>query len=302
MVQRGGRADGVSATVAERVPLRFQVGAFTLASVRRWLERTPFSLADALADRPPPPGSGDQLVTSLPVARLGALGRDGRIALVRQRYVRSWVDLTLGYDEWWRGRSAQARSGLGRKLRRLGPAPEVRRYATLDEVAAFLPLARRVAATTYQERLLGAALPDTPDFHREVLARAAADSVRGWLLFVAGKPVAYLFCTADGDTLRYDHLGHDPAHAALSPGGVLQLLALRDLMAERRFARFDLLEGDGRHKRLFATGGVSCCDVLLLRRTIPNRLLAWALAGFDAGVARAGSSRRLRRWTGALRR
>ncbi len=295
---------------APSVPLRFQVGARTLVSVRRRLVRTPLSLAEAMSGGPvtlpPLPADADgQLLTSLPVDQLENMAGAGRIVVVRQRYRRSWVDLTLGYDRWWRGRSAQARSGLGRKERRLARA-KVRRYATADEIAAFLPLARRVARLTYQERLLDAALPDTSGFVADTLARAAADTVRGWLLILDAAPIAYLFCTAEpdgrADTLRYDHLGHDPAYAALSPGGVLQLAALRDLMAEGRFARFDFLEGDGRHKRLFASDGLACCDVLLLRRTIANRLLASALTRFDAVVARASGSERLRRWTRALRR
>jgi hypothetical protein len=298
-----------------RVALPFRIGVRTLASASRRLVRVPLSLADALLDSPPvlPPlldGADGLLVTSLPVDRLAALdGAKARLLLVRQRYRRSWIDLEQGHDAWWRGRSAQARSGLGRKARRLGGAT-VRRYADAAEIAAFLPLAQAVARRSYQHRLPDAALPDTPAFAADAVARAAADEARGWLLFVDGAPVAYLFCTTEnegerdgaGDTLRYDHVGHDPAHAALSPGSVLQLAAVRDLMAEGRFARFDLLEGDGRHKRLFASDGVDCCDVLLLRDTIRNRALAAALAGFDAGVARAGRSERLRRWTRALRR
>ncbi|WP_334000465.1 GNAT family N-acetyltransferase [Sphingomonas aurantiaca] len=46
-----------------------------------------------------------------------------------------------------------------------------------------------------------------------------------------------------GESLRYDHVGHDPAHNDLSPGAVLQVEAMRDLFAEARFARFDFTEG-----------------------------------------------------------
>lgn len=292
------------------MPLRFRIGTRTLGSVRRRLQHVPLSLADVLDDRdaglPPMPAEADgQSITSLPVARLDRIDTTGRVVALRQRYRRSWTDLTLGYDQWWQGRPARARSDLGRKLRRLGPAPDVRRYADGEAVAAFLPLAAAVARASYQARLPDAALPDTPAFRRGLLALAAADGVRAWLLFVRGRPAAYLLCTVQpgrGDTLRYDHLGHDPAFAACSPGSMLQLLAMRDLMDEGRFARFDFLEGDGRHKRLFASGGVACCDVLLLRRTWPNRALALALTGFDAAVAWAGGSARLRRWTRALRR
>ncbi|MGI4732792.1 MAG: GNAT family N-acetyltransferase [Janthinobacterium lividum] len=293
------------------VALKLQIGARTIASVRRRLSRVPLSLSECLANDivmvPPVPANADGLlISSLPVERLATIGTDGCMMMVRQRYVRSWADLSIGYDRWWQRLSAQARSGLGRKARRLGAKAEVRRYASADEVATFLPMARDIARTTYQERLLDAALPNSSTFVTETLERAARDEVRGWLLFVEASPAAYLFCTVQpdgrGDTLRYDHLGYDPAHAGLSPGSILQMAAWRDLMAEGRFARFDFLEGDGRHKRLFATHGVDCCDVLLLRRTIANRAILATLAAFDAAVTWAGRSERLRRWTRIVRR
>ena len=101
--------------------------------------------------------------------------------------------------------------------------------------------------------------------------------------------------------LIYAHLGHDPDFAEYSPGTVLQLEAMRQLMAERDFALFDFTEGEGQHKRLFATGGIDCVDLLLVRPTAGNLLAGHALGAFDGMVALAkrvlGASvaRRLRR-------
>ncbi|HVF94696.1 MAG TPA: GNAT family N-acetyltransferase, partial [Sphingomonas sp.] len=155
----------------------------------------------------------------------------------------------------------------------------------------FHPLARAVSRRTFQERLLAAGLPTDPTAAGTLHRLAAADRLRAWLLFVAGRPVAYLCCTAAGSTLRYDYLGHDPAYAALSPGTVLQHAAMRDLFDDR-FAWLDFTEGEGQHKRLFATAGVACVDLLLLRPTWRNRLAVAALTRFDAAVARG--KRRLR--------
>ena len=276
-------------TAAATLPLRFQVGARTLAAIPRRLVRVPLSLADTVgAHRPalPPldPASDGYLITSLPADGLGGIAADGLIAHVRQRYTRYYVDLAAGEDAWLASLSANTRSGLKRKTKKLAAMPgfAVRRYRTPDEIAAFHPLARAVSATTYQERLLDSGLPADP---APLLRLAAADRLRAWLLEVEGTPIAYLCCSADGDTLRYDQVGHDPAHAALSPGTVLQVEAISDLFAERRFARFDFTEGEGQHKRQLASGGVACVDVLLLRRTLANRLAVTALGSFDAGMA-----------------
>ena len=107
--------------------------------------------------------------------------------------------------------------------------------------------------------------------------------MRAWLLYVGETPAAYLWCGADGATLRYDYVGHDPAFAALSPGSVLMEAALGDLFADR-FARFDFTEGEGQHKRLLSSGGVACRDLLLLRPGLANRGAVALVGGFDAAM------------------
>jgi CelD/BcsL family acetyltransferase involved in cellulose biosynthesis len=62
---------------------------------------------------------------------------------------------------------------------------------------------------------------------------------------------------------------------------------MRMLMEERRFAWFDFTEGDGQHKRQFATGAVDSLDLLLLRPTFANLAAARTLTGFDGAVALA---------------
>ena len=275
------------------LPLRFQVGARTLAAIPRRLVRVSYSLREALAGKvavigPPTLGSDGFLVTSLPEDQLERLAGARLLRHVRQRYMRYYVDLSTGIAGWELALSSATRSGLKRKAKKLAAASggelDIRRYASADEIATFHPLARSVSALTYQERLLDAGLPSDIG---ELVRLAAAGRVRAWLLFVEGRPVAYLCCTADGDTLRYDFVGHDPAVASLSPGVVLQAEALRDLMAEGRFRWFDFTEGEGRHKRSLATGGVACVDLLLLRPTLSNRVALGALGGFDRAMALA---------------
>ena len=271
------------------LPLRFQVGARTLAAMPRRLARVALSLDDVLARRVPglpPLGPDDDgyLITSLPADRLAAFDTRGLIARVRQSYARHHVDLVAGEAAWLAGLSGTTRGGLKRKARKLAAMPgfAITRHRTPAEIGAFYPPARAVSATTYQERLLGSGLPADP---APLLGLAAADRVRAWLLWLDGTPAAYLACTADGATLRYDHVGHDPAFGALSPGSVLQAEALRDLFAEARFARFDFTEGEGQHKRALATGATACVDLLLLRPTLTNRAALAALTAFDGGVA-----------------
>ncbi|BCA62417.1 hypothetical protein HMP09_1651 [Sphingomonas sp. HMP9] len=278
------------------VALMFQVGARTLGTIPKRLVRLSLSLADVLAgtqpELPPLPSDADgYLVTSLPETRLAGLIDRHVMALVRQRYSRYHVDLAAGEAAWLSGLSSTARTGIKRKAKKLAAANDglldVRRYHRAEQFATFYPLARRVSAKTYQEKLLGSGLPADPASVRALSALAEEDGLRAWLVFLQDAPIAYLCCTADGDTLRYTYVGHDPVHSALSPGAVLQVEALRDLFAEGRFARFDFTEGEGQHKRQFSSAGTACVDVLLLRPTLANRSTLLALRTFDAAIALA---------------
>ncbi|MDQ2892069.1 MAG: GNAT family N-acetyltransferase [Pseudomonadota bacterium] len=275
------------------VALKFQIGARTLASVDRALVRVPYSIDAVLAVTPPvlPPLQGDgYLVTSLPETQLPMLQCDGMIAFIRQRYIRYHTDFSVGREAWLAGLSGNARSTIKRKTKKVvqasGGTLDICGYRTPDEFAAFHPLARRVSARTYQEKLLGAGLPATGASFQTLIELAAADRVRAWLLSIAGEPVAYLCCTAHDDALLYTYVGHDPGYNDLSPGTVLQAEAMTQLFDDR-FARFDFTEGEGQHKRLFATGGTPCVDLLLLRPTLANRATVAALAGFDRAVSLA---------------
>ena len=301
---------------AVALPLRFQVGARTLVAVQRRLARVPLSLDAAIAGRLPalPALERDAhgyLVTSLPADRRAAMAdaAGGMIAFARQHYTRRYIDMAGDFDGYFARLSANTRSALRRKARKVaeasGGAIDVRRYRTPDELAQFHDIARHISQRTYQERLLGGGLPDDVGFVRTMCALAAADRARGWLLSIADVPVAYLYCPIEGGVVRYDHVGHDPRYAELSPGSVLQMEALRDLFGEGTLRRFDFTEGDGQHKQQFATGGVDCVDLLLLRASLPNRLTTVALGGFDRTMAlgkRTSERFGLQRLTRRLRR
>lgn len=281
---------------AQPVQLKFEIGARTLLSVRRSLVRVPLTLAEARSGLVPalPPvdrAADGYTVTSLPEAQMAGLvaSAEGMLPFVRQRYTRYYLDFAGTYDDWFAGLSSNARQGLRRKAKKIAGASggtlDVRRFRTPEELAAFHPVARAISATTYQERLLGSGLPGGAEFLRAMTGLAAADQVRAWLLTIAGEPAAYLCCPIHGDTVIYAWVGHDPKFNDWSPGAVLQLEAMQDLFGEGRFAAFDFTEGEGQHKRQFATGGVECVDLLLLRPTLANRVTMAALGGFNRTVA-----------------
>ena len=298
-------------SAAAPLPLKVQLGARTLLTLRPRLARIGLTLGDVRDGRVPrlpvlDEGAAGYLLTSLPETLIEPTlhATSGMIAFVRQRYTRYHADLANGFEAYAAQLSANTRQGLKRKAKKLGTL-DVRRFRSPDEMEAFHRVARAVALTTYQERLLGAGLPDDAGFVAEMLADAAADSARGWLLFIDGAPAAYLYCPVRAGVAIYEYVGHDPRFNALSPGAVLQLEAMRDLAEDASVTAFDFTEGEGQHKRAMATGGTACVDVLLLRRTLANRAMIAGLRGFDGGVAlakRAVARTALQDWAKRIRR
>jgi Acetyltransferase (GNAT) domain len=282
---------------ARSTSLKFEIGARTLVAIQRYLVRIPLTLDEARAERlpvlPPLPREAHGYgVTSLPEQLVPALVKASgdMLPFVRQRYTRYFTDFGIGFDAWWNGLSSNARQGIKRKAKKIaaesGGELDVRAFRGPQELEAFHDVARRISLRTYQERLLGSGLPDSAEFIATMLAQAAAGQVRAWLLYIAGEPAAYLYCPViEGGVVIYAHVGHDPAFNDLSPGAVLQLEAMRELFEEGKFARFDFTEGEGQHKRQFATGGVACVDLFLLRPSLANRVTMAALGGFNRGVA-----------------
>ena len=173
---------------------------------------------------------------------------------------------------------------------------DVRRYRTPERTRR-LPRYRAAAGAAARIRsgCSAAGSARHARFHAAHVCAGGRGTRRAWLLSVGGEPAAYLYCPIHDGTAIYEFVGHDPAFNDLSLGAVLQVEALRDLFAEPGVARFDFTEGDGQHKRQFATGGVDCFDLLLLRPSLPiarrlrrlrDSMVTMALA--KAGVERLG--------------
>jgi CelD/BcsL family acetyltransferase involved in cellulose biosynthesis len=231
----------------------------------------------------PPPrldGADGYVVWSHPIStRLPVLRtRNKAVLYVPRQYERFSIELSGDFDRYMAHFSGRTRSSLRRKLRNFADvskgAIDFREYRTPEQIANFFPLARKVSAKSYQERLLGIGLPAGQGFLASALQSAVRDGVRAYLLFLAGEPISYLYCPVERGTVQYDRLGYDPEWSSLSPGTVLQLLALQALFSEKRFTNFDFTEGEGQHKKLFSTQSCLCADVYVLSRRIRPVLIA----------------------------
>lgn len=296
-------------------PFTLRVGELTLATLPLRLWRRSASVSEVplrAAETPAAPqdiqDADGYAVWAQPIAEeLPVTGRrNGTIIYVPHQYDRYYVDLSGTYEGYLSKFSAKSRSTLKRKIRKFaelsGGTIDWREFRTPAAMDEFFRLARGVSEETYQERLLDAGLPSSPAFLSSMRALAERDSVRAYLLFLQGKPLAYLYCPLQRSTLEYQYLGYVPSHAQLSPGTVLQSLALEALFKEGAHRVFDFTGGEGDHKRFFSTNSVRCADLLVLKRTprlsaavMLHRSAAAASDAAGALLDRFGLKARIRR-------
>jgi CelD/BcsL family acetyltransferase involved in cellulose biosynthesis len=264
--------------------LNFRLGEVTLFSkrFRALVLRNHFFDLPPDPGEPPPPlerlGKGvDVIVTrSHPVREhLPAVkSAENSLRYAFAHYMRCHAALQGTFEDYLGKFGGKTRSTLKRKVKRFldsGEGSLMREYRRPGEMAEFHRLARGISALTYQEKLFDAGLPGGSEFLAELVERAKRDAVRAYLLFLRGEPVAYLCCPVDNGVLLYDYLGYDPRQAELSPGTILQYLAFESLFNEQSFRAFDFTEGQGPHKRFFATCETLCADICYFPRTASAR-------------------------------
>lgn len=284
------------------VPFKFQLSDWTLFQASIRLQPRSIGLAEAgdpeaiaiPGEDQLLPGSQGFALRRLPVDEtLPRLARSGPfLRYVPLHYQHCYIDLSTSFEDYQKKFSSKTRSTINRKVRKYtehcGGTLKWHSYRSPDEVPAFFQLARAVSKLTYQEKLLDAGLPDTPEFMERARALATSGHLRAYVLFDGEKPVSYLYCPVQDSVAIYAYLGYDPAYMHLSVGTVLQWLALEEMFNEGGLRYFDFTEGQSDHKRLFATHQRQCANVFLVRPTLRNAAIVRGHALMDSFSVRAG--------------
>ena len=147
---------------------------------------------------------------------------------------------------------------------------EFRCFRTADDALDFYHAARQIAPKTYQERLFDGAIPDSPDFVKNLRALARRDGFRGFTLSIRGRPASYLYLPIDNGVVVYGYLGYDPDFRKLSVGTVLLYLALEKIFSESAHRYFDFTYGVGQTKRMFGRASCFRGDIHFFRWTMRN--------------------------------
>ena len=219
----------------------------------------------------------------------------GGIRYVPSHFPRYSTETTGDFEEYFAARfNSKSRSTLRRKEKKLikeigkDGSIDLRCYTAPDElISTWFPLARAVSERTYQEKLLKRGLPEDEEYLGQIKEQARQGKFRGYLLFDVSKdlPIAFLACPIEaGGAMIYDHVGHDPEYNNLSPGAVLLYRVLQDAFADESVKIFDFTEGEGDHKKRYATDETQCADVFFVTKSGGNAIKVGAHAAVDGSL------------------
>jgi CelD/BcsL family acetyltransferase involved in cellulose biosynthesis len=250
------------------------------------------------------------LIRSHPVAaRLPRYsGFADSLRYVPAQYERFYMSFQGSFEDYLAKFSSKVRANRKREIKKFaelsGGKIDWHEYRTPSEVEEFFSYACKLTQKTFQAQLLDAGMPTDEGFRRNLSALAAKDRIRAYLLFVKAEPVSFLLMEITGDgILTYRFLGYDPQFRSWSPGTVLHLKAFEKLFAESGLKMLDFTEGEGAHKKFFATASVNCADVYYFRRTWRNRfyvalhlLFGFASRSVGAVLDRLGLKARVKKF------
>jgi len=199
------------------------------------------------------------------------------IRYVSYRGKRYFIDLLPGpFDDYLSKFSAKTRNTLKRKVRhfveRSGGTIDFRIYRSPHEMIEFRRQALIVSLRSYQ-RKIGFGFPETREFEANLAEQASDGRVCGFVLMEKNRPIAYVFCRIDQDTVIYSYCGYDPEFAQLSPGTILLFSIIKWLFQQHKFKMFDLGNDGWDYKTMFATGAFKYLKVIWFPKTLCNFVL-----------------------------
>lgn len=147
----------------------------------------------------------------------GALSRD-YLRVTQQHYAAA---LPASVDEFYRGLSPKVRKNQKRQAKKLvdhfSGDVTVRCFRKVAEIDDLVVDVGRIALRSYQ-RGLGVGFFDNAHTREQLRLKAEKGWLHGYVLYLAGRPCAFVIGDINGNTFGTDYVGYDAEFASHSPG------------------------------------------------------------------------------------
>jgi CelD/BcsL family acetyltransferase involved in cellulose biosynthesis len=183
--------------------------------------------------------------------------------------------------DYWAKFSSKTRNTFKRKQKKIGTTRLVR-VTEPGQIAEFLETAHAISLRTWQSDKLGLRIHNNDQELRFFTFLATQQSLRSYLLFVDEQPAAFMFGTQHKGLFSYEEVGYDRRFSDRSPGQVLLVQVLEDLLKDNPPRVFDFGGGAADYKQLFATTTSTSGNVWLVPPGLRPQLCLSYLRGCRA--------------------
>jgi hypothetical protein len=162
----------------------------------------------------------------------------------RKASIRWLINLPKSFDEYLADLSSNSRQSIKRKMRKLEHELrwDFKIISSPEQVEPFLRDSEVVSRLTYQWNV-GDRLYNDEATRQLYTQRARTGHLRCYIAYASGKPCAFLRGELVGETYYYETPGFDPGYSKFSPGLVLLMWAIRDLIEQTNCKLFDFGAG-----------------------------------------------------------
>jgi hypothetical protein len=187
------------------------------------------------------------------------------------RAIHFTMSVDRSIDAFYSSQSTKTRKKLRRIGKKLHEAfdDEVRvvAYRNPSDVVRFCEDAEKVAQTTYQ-RGLGAGFQDGPAARRRLALLAEKGWMRCFILYLKGKPVAYVEGSVYQGTFLLETIGYLRELHRHNIGSYLHLQVLEDLCPDQSVRTFDFGHGSDFYKQRFGDQSFQEASIALFAPTL----------------------------------
>lgn len=187
------------------------------------------------------------------------------------------IRLPETFDKYLESKNSRTRRNFKRRLKGFDPSvrPGSRlvRIDRADQVAMFLETAAAISKRSWQYRNIGVRVITGADEHARQAHLAETGLLRSYLLFYGETPCAFLIGYQYADVFNATEVGFDHQLAEASPGTVLFLRVIEDIISERPARWFNFGTGDAAYKGLYSNKVYDDALMLVMRDTARNRML-----------------------------
>lgn len=139
------------------------------------------------------------------------------------------MEIPESIDKVYQRMSSERRLELRRKIKKLQAHPDgemrIVHYRGASEFEELFNKTEEIARKTYQ-RGLGAGFSDTPQVRRRLGLAAQKGWLRGYLLYIGSRPIAFWIGMLCGELFVGEYMGFDPEYRKYAPGMALMMKVL----------------------------------------------------------------------------